>query len=102
MDRQGARSRSLLGEPDHTVVVAAPTVNDARVMALGVAEEVEVVPDQFHLLQSLVNGHGRGTVVFLTDYQRPVTFHLDRDDTRRLGGILPGVIRPAARAGQAR
>src|SRR2546427_12801710 len=53
------------GESDHAVVESPAPVDDARPVAVRVMEEVEVVSDQLHLVQSLVDGHGLGGVLLL-------------------------------------
>src|SRR5437762_13554206 len=40
---------------DHPVVVAAAAVDDAKAVTLAVMEQVEVVADEFHLEQGLVD-----------------------------------------------
>ena len=48
--------------------------------ALLVTEQVEVVADQLHLEEGLVDGHRFRFVVLLPYDERPVALHLDRDD----------------------
>src|SRR5215831_20343524 len=65
---------------DETVLIAVTAVDDARVTAGIVPEQVEVVPDQLHLQQGLVDAHWVGRVEFLPHHDRPVPLHLDGDD----------------------
>src|SRR5262249_5070670 len=55
----------VLGQPDDPVVESPAAVDDARGAWGCVVGEVEVVPDQFHLLKGLVDGHGLGGVRLL-------------------------------------
>ena len=65
---------------DHTVVVAVPPVDDAGLLGVGVDEQIEVVPDQLHLVERLVERHRRGRVGLLADHQRAFALHLERAD----------------------
>src|SRR5580692_4882052 len=69
----------LLDQPDHPVVVAATTIDDAEAVAVAVMEEVEVVTDEFQRQQGLVDGHRLGGVYLFAHYQRAVALHLDGD-----------------------
>src|SRR3954471_8326776 len=51
--------------PDHAVVEAPAAVDHARAAGFGVEEEVEVVTDQLHLVESLVDAHGGGGMLLL-------------------------------------
>src|ERR1700691_2619062 len=76
----------LLDQPDHPVVVAATTIDDAEAVAVAVMEEVEVVTDEFQRQQGLVDGHRPGGVYLFAHYQRAAALHLDGDQTSvRLG-----------------
>src|SRR5690242_6626200 len=59
--------RWVSDQPDHAVVEAPPAVNDAGLSTVRVVEQVEVVSDQLHLVESLVDGHGGGRVFLLPD-----------------------------------
>ena len=52
-------TRSAQLQRDHAVVVAAAAVDDRRALALLVDEQVEVVADQLHLVERLVERHRR-------------------------------------------
>src|SRR6476659_2067017 len=52
-----------LGEPDQPVVVGVPAVHDARLVALLVVEKEEVVADELHLIERVVDGHRLGRVL---------------------------------------
>src|SRR5689334_6160079 len=57
-------------EPDDAVAPAAAAVDDARPPGLGVDEQVEVVPDELHLVERLLQRHGPGLVVLGADDDR--------------------------------
>src|SRR5579885_735378 len=61
--RRGSRTRCVSAQPDHAVVESLPAVDDARALLVGVVEEVEVVSDQFHLVEGLVDRHRLGGVL---------------------------------------
>src|SRR5262245_36911109 len=85
-----ARSRGALhGQPDHSVVVAATPVDDARLLGAPVDEQEEVVADELHLVQRLVERHGRGPVGLLAYDGRTVTDHLQRTDVVNSGRVGP-------------
>src|SRR5688500_1566307 len=67
-------------EGDDSVVVAAAPVDDGRSLALLVDVEVEVVTDELHLVEGLVEGHRDRAVGLLADHERTVTGHGDRAD----------------------
>src|SRR5690348_17787974 len=52
----------LLYQADHPVVVATAAVDDAEAVTIAVMEQVEVVADELHLEQGLVDGHRAGRV----------------------------------------
>ena len=54
-------------QAEDAVVVAAAPVDDARPAGLLVVEQVEVVADEFHLEQGVVDGHRLGGVFLLPD-----------------------------------
>src|SRR5438067_2265179 len=58
-----------LAQADQAVVVTLATVDDAGPSTVGVGEEEEVVADQFHLEQRLVNSHRLGRMLLLADDQ---------------------------------
>src|SRR5437764_619795 len=65
-DNPSGRAVPRMDQSDDPVVIAPAPVDDARRPAFGIDEQVEVVPDQFHLEQRLVERHRRGDVVLLT------------------------------------
>src|SRR3954453_23957103 len=66
--------RSGSAEPDHAVVEAFPPVDHAGPARFRVVEEVEIVADQLHLVESLVHRHGlRGVLLLANDAARLVT-----------------------------
>src|SRR6266567_449479 len=69
----------FLDQADHPVVVAATAVDDAEAVALAVMEQVEVVTDEFHFEQGLIDRHRARRVHLLAQDQRAVTLHLDGD-----------------------
>src|ERR1700728_696458 len=87
----------LLDQPDHPVVVAATTIDDAEAVAVAVMEEVEVVTDEFQRQQGLVDGHRPGGVYLLAHHQRAVALHLDGDQA----SVRLGRDGPVARRGRA-
>src|SRR5215813_12781556 len=54
-------------ERDDPVVVGVATVHDAGAAGLLVHEQVEVVADQLHVEERVVDGHRLGVVLFLPD-----------------------------------
>src|SRR5262245_30853115 len=52
-----------LGEPDQPVIVGVPAVNDAGPVALLVVEQEEVVADELHLVERVVDGHRLGRML---------------------------------------
>jgi hypothetical protein len=54
-----------LGQPDQAVVVGVPAVDHRRLPCVGALEEEEVVADEFHLVEGLVDGHRGGGMVLL-------------------------------------
>ena len=66
------RRRRLPVQPDHAVGPATPPVDHARHARLGVHEQEEVVPDQLHLVERLVQAHRHGRVGLLPDHDRAV------------------------------
>src|ERR1700742_851482 len=52
-----------LGEPDQPVVVGVPAVHDARLVALLVVEKEEVMADELHLIERVVDGHRLGRML---------------------------------------
>src|SRR5215831_20044091 len=68
----------LLHEADDAVVVPATAVDNAELPALAVVVGEEVVADQLHLEQRLIDGHRVGCVELLPDDERTFAFHLDR------------------------
>ena len=75
--RVRAGQRPLRVQPDHAVVVRLAPVDHARDLMLGVQEEVEVVADQLHLEQRLVEAHRYAGMHLLPHHQRPVAVDLD-------------------------
>src|SRR3984885_7586007 len=66
----------IANEPDHAVVVAAATVDDAELAALTVVVGEEVVPDELHLQERVVDRHRVRSVELLPDDKRAVALHL--------------------------
>ena len=62
-----AAGRGSVGEPDDAVVVRAPPVDDARTTGVLVLEQVEVVSDQLHLEQGVLDGHRHAGVLLHPD-----------------------------------
>jgi hypothetical protein len=54
-----------LGQADEAVVVGVPAVDDRRLAGVGALEEVEVVADELHLVEGLVDGHRRSGMLLL-------------------------------------
>src|SRR6185437_12375368 len=85
----------LVHEPYHAVVIAAAAVDDAELAALAVVVGEEVVADQLHLEERVVEGHRAGGVELLPHDQRPVADHLHRqhpgDGLLRLGLVAEAV-----------
>src|SRR6185437_14641779 len=85
----------LVHEPYHAVVIAAAAVDDAELAALAVVVGEEVVADQLHLDERVVEGHRAGGVELLPHDQRPVADHLHRqhpgDGLLRLGLVAEAV-----------
>ena len=69
-----ARWSTCLGvvdlEMDHAVGPAPPTVDHARLTGVGVVEEVEVVADQLHLVERVLERHRRAGVDLLAYLDR--------------------------------
>src|SRR5437763_385703 len=96
----------LLYQADHPVVVATAAVDDAEAVAVAIMEQIEIVADEFHLEQGLVDGHRAGRVHLLAQDQRAVALHLDRDQAALgfgliragavVGGTGPGPRHPVA------
>src|SRR5437588_6008194 len=78
----------LFHQADHPVVVAAAAVDDAEAVTLAVVEQVEVMTDELHLEQGLVDGHRAGRVHLLAQDQRAVALHLDRDQAALGFGLI--------------
>src|SRR5579859_5230188 len=78
--RHGTLPGRVVDQPDHAVLISVPPVHHARHVLVDVVEEIEVVPDELHLEQRLVDRDRLGVVELLPDYQRPVALHLDGDD----------------------
>src|SRR5260370_26161879 len=85
-----APTGSALHEADDTVVVAEPPVHDAGMPATGVAEHADVVADEFHLEQRLVQRHGAGRVGLLPHDERAIPLHLDGHNRIRCLDAGPG------------
>src|SRR3954465_284291 len=68
---------------DDAVVVGVPPVDDTRFLGLGVDEQIEVMPDQLHLVERLVEGHRGGDVGLLADHEGAFTLDLQRADLLR-------------------
>src|SRR5882724_3306583 len=67
------KRRSGSGQPDDAVVETLPAVDDAGLPRVRVGVQVEVVSDQFHLVEGLVDRHGFGWVFLLArDVAGPV------------------------------
>src|SRR5665648_324494 len=58
---------------DHAIGPTASTVDDTRLVGVLVMEEVEVVSDQLHLVERLVQAHRRGRVNLLTYMNRRIS-----------------------------
>lgn len=58
-------ARRPLHQPDDSVLIAVPTINDARHIFVDVVEQVEVVANELHLKQRLIDRDGDGVVKFL-------------------------------------
>src|SRR5664279_1890861 len=69
---QSARSgqRPSVLQSDHSVVIAAPLVDHTGPAGAGIGEQVEVVADQLHLEQRVIQRHRRGGVHLLPDHDR--------------------------------
>src|SRR5690242_12845047 len=52
-----------LREPDQPVVVGVPAVHDAGLVALLVMEQEEIVADEFHLVERIVDRHRLGRML---------------------------------------
>src|ERR1022692_3065075 len=78
----------VLDQPDDPVLIAVPTVDNARHVLPDVVEQVEIVTDKFHLQQGLVDRDRLWVVELLPDHERPVAIHLDRDQGLRAGVLL--------------
>src|SRR5690625_7406286 len=81
-----ARGRLLL-EFDHAVVPALTAVDDLGIARLGVDEQEEVVTDQLHPVERIVDGHRARRVLLLADHHgAAVRGHvvLRRSDERRV------------------
>src|SRR6266567_582168 len=89
LGRGGAAGR-VLDQPDDAVLIAVPPVDDARRVLIEVVEQVEIVPDKFHLEQRLVDRDRPGMVELLPDYQRPVALHVDLHHALGLRGAVVG------------
>src|SRR4051794_69758 len=74
------RAASVHVERDDPVVVAAAAVDHGRPLALLVDEEIEVVADELHLVQGLLEGDRRGLMGLLAHHERTVTGHRHRAD----------------------
>src|SRR5215475_5944567 len=85
--RPGGREL-LLYQADHPVVVATAAVDDAETVTIAVMEQVEVVADELHLEQGLVDGHRAGRVHLLPQDQRAVALHLDGDQADLRFGLI--------------
>src|SRR3712207_2702292 len=59
----GGAVQRRVDEPDEAVVVGVPAVDDRRLPGVGAQEEEEVVADQLHLVEGLVDVHRGGRVV---------------------------------------
>src|SRR5450759_104651 len=55
---------------DHAIGPTASTVDDTRLIGVLVMEEVEIVSDQLHLVERLVQPHRRGRVNLLAHMNR--------------------------------
>src|SRR5579875_895935 len=69
-------SHGPLHQPHHPVVVTAAAVHHAEQIAVAVVEQIEIVPDELHLQQGLVDRHGGRVVQLLPDHQGAVALHL--------------------------
>src|ERR1700749_193260 len=69
----------IANEPDHAVVVAAATVDDAELAALAVVVGEPVVPDELHLQERVGNGHWVRGVELLPADPRAAAHHRHRD-----------------------
>src|SRR5450830_274918 len=91
-----ARRRHRDVQADHSVAPAASSVGDRWLRRLGVDEQVEVVTDQLHLVQGVLDRDRRSVVHLLPDHHRGVAesrldhvadggSHLGRRSGRLLG-----------------
>ena len=69
-----------------------PAVDDRRLLRVGALEEEEVVADQLHLVEGLVDGHGSGGMVLLPD-DLPRKVLVEIGHVRTLGEAAFGVER---------
>src|SRR5680860_386881 len=63
---------------DDTVVIAFAAVDDARLHAVLLHEQVEVMADQLHLVERLIECHDLRVVGLLPDDERAIAHHLKR------------------------
>lgn len=91
--REPARWGSV-HQPDHAVVEAAAAVHHARPAVVRIAEQIEVVPDELHRGQGLVDRHRLGRVLlFPHDASGSAAVVLGETLLRDLGGFLGGLVR---------
>src|SRR5664279_2147146 len=76
-------------EMDHSVVVTLAQINDARAHRILLEEQEEVVTDQFHLVQRLIERHGRSLVGLFPHDDGAIALGLDlRNGRHRISGRL--------------
>ncbi len=73
---------------DHAVVVRVTPVDHRGLLGLRVDEQIEVVSDQLHLVERLVERHGSSRVGLLADDQRPFALNLQRTHPSGLDGLF--------------
>src|ERR687896_787663 len=92
------RCSSIFNEADYSIVPATATIDDTRPSTVSIAEKEEVVSDEFHLEQRLVDRHRLGLVELLPDHERPVPLHCDGHDLIVIGRTRIDVSRTAVAA----
>src|SRR5699024_10348538 len=58
----------VLGQRNQTIVKCVTTVHHGWPLRFFIDEEVEIMPDQFHLAQSIIDAHWRCSVLLRTHY----------------------------------
>src|SRR5699024_1904959 len=94
--RTSAGPSGLVAQGEQPVVERVPAVDHGGPTALGITEQIEVVPHELHLLQGLVHGHRGAVVLLATDdltgqlVLDPVRVPVDRLGGRGVGRELRG------------